>query len=61
MTSFSVDPMLGFGIALTAGAYILSLLVRKRYPSPLTTPVLFSTTVVIAILLPILQTSSIVS
>ena len=51
MTSFSVDPMLGFGIALTAGAYILSLLVRKRYSSPLTTPVLFSTIIVIAILL----------
>jgi predicted murein hydrolase (TIGR00659 family) len=51
MTSFSVHPMLGFGIALTAGAYILSLLVRKRYSSPLTTPVLFSTIIVIAILL----------
>lgn len=51
MTSFSVDPMLGFGIALTVGAYILSLLVRKHYSSPLTTPVLLSTTIVIAILL----------
>jgi predicted murein hydrolase (TIGR00659 family) len=41
----------GFGIALTAGAYSLSLLARQRYPSPLTTPVLFSTVIVIAVLL----------
>ena len=48
MTSFPINPMLGFGISLTAGAYAFSLLVRKRYSSPLTTPVLFSTAIVIA-------------
>ena len=41
----------GFGIALTAGAYSLSLLARKRYSSPLTTPVLFSTVIVITVLM----------
>lgn len=40
-----------FGIALTAGAYLLSLAARRRYPSPLTTPVLFSTVIIIAVLL----------
>ncbi|MGD9615352.1 MAG: LrgB family protein [Alphaproteobacteria bacterium] len=49
--NFSLDPMIGFGIALTAGAYALSLVVRKRYSSPLTTPVLFGTVVVIVVLL----------
>jgi putative effector of murein hydrolase len=40
-----------FSIALTLGAYVLSLWARKRYPSPLTTPVLFSTVIIIAVLL----------
>jgi putative effector of murein hydrolase len=40
-----------FGVALTVGAYSLSILARKRHPSPLTTPVLFSTAIVIAVLL----------
>ena len=49
----AVSPMAvtGFGIALTAAAYALSLSVRKRYPSPLTTPVLFSAVMIIAVLL----------
>jgi predicted murein hydrolase (TIGR00659 family) len=51
MIAVSTFAVTGFGIALTAGAYSLSLLARKRYPSPLTTPVLFSTTIVITILL----------
>jgi putative effector of murein hydrolase len=41
----------GFAIAVTIGAYALSLAARRRYPSPLTTPVLFSTIIVIAVLL----------
>jgi predicted murein hydrolase (TIGR00659 family) len=41
----------GFGIAVTTGAYALSLLARKHYPSPLTTPVLFSTAIIIAVLM----------
>ena len=40
-----------FGIAVTVGAYRLSLWARKRFPSPLTTPVLFSTVIVITVLL----------
>ncbi|MGC1577804.1 MAG: LrgB family protein [Beijerinckiaceae bacterium] len=40
-----------FAIAVTVGAYALSLTARRRYPSPLTTPVLFSTIIVIAVLL----------
>lgn len=51
MTSPSIVAVTGFSIAVTVGAYTLSLWARKRYPSPLTTPVLFSTIVIIAILL----------
>jgi predicted murein hydrolase (TIGR00659 family) len=51
MVAVSAAAVTGFGLALTAGAYSLSLLARKRYPSPLTTPVLFSTVVVIAVLM----------
>jgi putative effector of murein hydrolase len=51
MIAVSTMAVTGFGIALTAAAYSLSLLARKRYPSPLTTPVLFSTAIVIAVLL----------
>ena len=51
MIAISAIAVTGFGIALTAGAYSLSLLTRKRYPSPLTTPVLFSTVIIIAVLL----------
>jgi putative effector of murein hydrolase len=40
-----------FGISLTAGAYALSLRARRYYASPFTTPVLFSTVIVIAVLL----------
>lgn len=38
-------------IAITIGAYLLSKIAGKRYPSPLTTPVLFSTTLIIVLLL----------
>ncbi len=51
MITLPIVTMTGFGIAITLGAYILSLRARKRYPSPLTSPVLFSTVVVIAVLL----------
>ena len=51
MIAVSTMAVTGFGIALTAGAYSLSLLARKRYPSPLTTPVLFSTVIIITVLL----------
>jgi predicted murein hydrolase (TIGR00659 family) len=47
----SLDLAVGFFIALTAGAYALSLVARKEHSSPLTTPVLFSTVIVIAVLL----------
>jgi predicted murein hydrolase (TIGR00659 family) len=51
MIAVSTMAVTGFGIALTAAAYSLSLLARKRHPSPLTTPVLFSTVVIITVLL----------
>ena len=51
MTALPVVPVTAFGIAVTVGAYALSLWARGRYPSPLTTPVLFSTAIVIAVLL----------
>jgi predicted murein hydrolase (TIGR00659 family) len=51
MIAISAIAVTGFGIALTAGAYSLSLLARKCYLSPLTTPVLFSTVIIIAVLL----------
>jgi predicted murein hydrolase (TIGR00659 family) len=38
-------------IVVTVGAYMLSKIVGKRYPSPLTTPVFFSTALIIIILL----------
>ena len=40
-----------FGIGITVLAYALSRIVGKRYPSPLTSPVFFSTPLVIAVLL----------
>ena len=40
----------GFCIAVTLGAYLLSRLVARRYPSPLTTPVFFSATLIILVL-----------
>ena len=40
-----------FGIGITGLAYALSRIVGKRYPSPLTSPVFFSTPFVIAVLL----------
>jgi putative effector of murein hydrolase len=40
-----------FGVGVTVGAYALSRAVAKRYASPLTTPVFFSTPIVIAVLL----------
>lgn len=51
MIAVSVMATTGLGIAVTVGAYSLSLLARKHYRSPLTTPVLFSTAIVITILL----------
>ncbi|MCT8136804.1 LrgB family protein [Anaerobacillus sp. CMMVII] len=38
-------------IAITVGAYLLSKVVGKRYPSPFTTPVFFSTAIIIVFLL----------
>lgn len=38
-------------IAMTVGAYLLSKVVGKRYPSPFTTPVFFSTAIIILLLL----------
>jgi putative effector of murein hydrolase len=49
-----VNPLVVFtlgAIVLTIGAYRLSLAVRQRWTHPLTTPVLFSTAVVVAMLL----------
>ena len=40
-----------FGIGVTALVYALSRVVGKRYPSPLTSPVFFSTPLVIAVVL----------
>ena len=40
-----------FGIGITGLAYALSRIVGKRYPSPLTSPVFFSTPLVIAVML----------
>jgi predicted murein hydrolase (TIGR00659 family) len=51
VTHSSAIIVTGFAIAVTIGAYALSLAARRRYPSPLTTPVLFSTVIVIAVLL----------
>jgi predicted murein hydrolase (TIGR00659 family) len=51
MIGFSAVAVTAFGIAVTIGAYALSLLARRRYPSPLTTPVLFSTVIIISVLL----------
>jgi predicted murein hydrolase (TIGR00659 family) len=51
MIGFSTGAVTAFGIAVTIGAYALSLLARRRYPSPLTTPVLFSTVIIISVLL----------
>lgn len=38
-------------IAITVGAYLLSKIAGKRYPSPFTTPVFFSTALIIILLL----------
>ena len=40
-----------FTLAVTLGAYALSRALARRYPSPLTTPVFFSTIVTIAVLI----------
>ena len=40
-----------FSIGVTVGAYLLSKVASKRYPSPFTTPVFFSTTLIIIVLL----------
>jgi putative effector of murein hydrolase len=42
----------GFSIGVTLGAYAVSRLVGRRYPSPLTTPVFFSTALIILVLAP---------
>ncbi len=44
-------PLIIFGVGVTLGAYLLSRLVAKRHPSPFTTPVFFSTPIVIVTLL----------
>jgi putative effector of murein hydrolase len=41
-----------FSIAVTVGAYALSRAVARRYPSPLTTPVFFSTALTVLVLAP---------
>lgn len=51
MTTLPAGLMLVFSTLLTIGAYVLSLWTRKHYSSPLTTPVLFSTAIVIVVLL----------
>ena len=51
MIALSTIVVTGFAIAVTTGAYAFSLVARRRYPSPLTTPVLFSTVIIIAVLL----------
>ena len=40
-----------FGVGVTLGAYLLSRLVARRHPSPFTTPVFFSTALVILALI----------
>jgi len=40
-----------YGIGLTVGAYAVSRVFAKRYPSPFTTPVFFSTTLIVLVLL----------
>lgn len=40
----------GFSIGVTLGAYALSRCVARRYPSPLTSPVFFSTALIILVL-----------
>lgn len=40
-----------FCVALTVGAYVVSRFAARRYPSPLTTPVFFSTALIVALLL----------
>jgi predicted murein hydrolase (TIGR00659 family) len=39
-----------YSIAITLGAYFISRIVARKYPSPFTTPVFFSTTVIILLL-----------
>lgn len=51
MTGLSTVEATMFGIAVTIGAYMLSLRARLRYPGPLTTPVPFSTAIVVGVLL----------
>jgi putative effector of murein hydrolase len=41
-----------FSLAVTVGAYGLSRAVARRYPSPLTTPVFFSTALILIVLVP---------
>ena len=41
-----------FGLAVTVGSYALSRAVARRYPSPLTTPVFFSTALILLVLVP---------
>jgi putative effector of murein hydrolase len=43
-------PQTLFGIGLTVATYLLSRALAKRYASPFTTPVFFSTTLVIVML-----------
>ena len=50
MNTFSLIALAGAGISLTSVAYLISLLARKHYPSPWTTPVLFSTAIIMLVL-----------
>lgn len=43
--------MTWFGVAVTVAAYVLSRVIGRRYPSPLTTPVFFSTVIIMLVLL----------
>jgi putative effector of murein hydrolase len=49
MTALAVS---AFCVTVTLGAYLLSRALARRYPSPLTTPVFFSTALIIAVLAP---------
>jgi predicted murein hydrolase (TIGR00659 family) len=51
LTTVSLIALVGLGMMLTGVTYLVSLAARKHYPSPWTTPVLFSTTIIIAVLL----------
>lgn len=51
MTVLATAALAAFGVGATGAAYAGSIVLRRYYASPFTTPVLFSTVVVIAVLL----------